>query len=126
MHGFHFLVSSLCVQTIRDTQCGFKLFNRETARVLFPPLHIERWAFDVELLYLAETLDIPMTEIAVRWQEIQGSKLNVIDASLTMLRELVLIRLCYGFGIWKWTDGHFRLEGLAQRIEQARPLVGLD
>lgn len=116
MHGFHLIVSTLCVQTIRDTQCGFKLFNRDTARILFPPLHIERWAFDVELLYLAEKLGIPMHEIAVEWREIQGSKLNVVDASLTMLRELVLIRLCYASGLWKWTDGHFRLEVLQQQI----------
>lgn len=39
---------------IRDTQCGFKLFSRPTARVVFPRAHIDRWIFDVELLLLAE------------------------------------------------------------------------
>ena len=53
MHGFHLIVSTLCIKNVRDTQCGFKLFDRTAARVLFPPMHIERWAFDVELLYLA-------------------------------------------------------------------------
>jgi dolichyl-phosphate beta-glucosyltransferase len=36
---------------VRDTQCGFKLFRRGAARALFGALHIERWAFDVELLW---------------------------------------------------------------------------
>ncbi|PWN88719.1 hypothetical protein FA10DRAFT_281156 [Acaromyces ingoldii] len=39
---------------IRDTQCGFKLFSRPTAQVVFPRAHIDRWIFDVELLLLAE------------------------------------------------------------------------
>ena len=43
MYGFHFLVDTLCVKGIRDTQCGFKLFTRKAAHVLFTDLHIERW-----------------------------------------------------------------------------------
>ena len=61
MHGFHFFVSSVGgVNNIHDTQCGFKLFTRAAARGVFPSLHIERWAFDVELLYLARQLRIPV------------------------------------------------------------------
>ena len=43
MHGFHFLVWFLCVKSIRDTQCGYKLFTRDTAILLFSNLHVERW-----------------------------------------------------------------------------------
>ena len=53
---FQFLVWICCVRTIKDTQCGFKLFSRTEALTLFSILHVERWAFDVELLYLAENL----------------------------------------------------------------------
>ncbi|SPO22454.1 related to dolichyl-phosphate beta-glucosyltransferase [Ustilago trichophora] len=40
---------------IKDTQCGFKLFTRPTARLVFPTSHIDGWIFDVELLILAQT-----------------------------------------------------------------------
>lgn len=43
--GFHFLVWLFAVRSIRDTQCGFKLMTRSTARLCFPSLHIERWLF---------------------------------------------------------------------------------
>ncbi|KAL4110327.1 hypothetical protein PRIC1_002018 [Phytophthora ramorum] len=109
MHGFHLIVSTLCIKNVRDTQCGFKLFDRTAARVLFAPLHIERWAFDVELLYLAACSKMAIKEVAVQWTEVPGSKLSVISATLTMLREIVLIRLCYTLGIWKTNDGGFRL-----------------
>jgi dolichyl-phosphate beta-glucosyltransferase len=53
MHGFHLIVATLCVNNVQDTQCGFKLFDRTAAKIVFAPLHIERWAFDVELLFIA-------------------------------------------------------------------------
>jgi dolichyl-phosphate beta-glucosyltransferase len=61
MWGFHTLLTAIVGgHGIRDTQCGFKLFTRAAARQLFLPLHIERWAFDVELVYLAARKGIPM------------------------------------------------------------------
>jgi dolichyl-phosphate beta-glucosyltransferase len=45
---------------IQDTQCGFKLFTRKAAALLFPVQHIDRWAFDVELVFLAARFKIPM------------------------------------------------------------------
>lgn len=72
MKGFHFLVWFLLVRGVRDTQCGFKLMTRSAARKLFTNLHINRWAFDVELLYMAQALNMTITEVAVRWKEIEG------------------------------------------------------
>ncbi|CAI5734133.1 unnamed protein product [Hyaloperonospora brassicae] len=119
MHGFHGIVSTLCIKNVRDTQCGFKLFDRTAARVLFPPLHIERWAFDVELLYLAASRNMAIKEVAVRWKEVPGSKLSVISATITMLREIILIRVCYSVGLWKISDGGFRLAGRSRNTAAA-------
>lgn len=43
MYGFHMLVWVLTVRGIRDTQCGFKLLTRSTAKTCFRCLHVERW-----------------------------------------------------------------------------------
>ncbi|XP_029458589.1 dolichyl-phosphate beta-glucosyltransferase [Rhinatrema bivittatum] len=101
MFGFHFLVWFLCVKGIRDTQCGFKLFTREAALRTFSALHIDRWAFDVELLYIAQCLKIPIAEVAVNWTEIEGSKLVPFWSWLQMGRDLLFIRLRYLTGAWK-------------------------
>lgn len=101
MYGFHFLVWFFCVKEIRDTQCGFKLMTRKSARTIFDVLHVERWAFDVEMLYIAQTLKIPITEIAVNWTEIEGSKLVPFWSWLQMGRDLGLIWLRYKVGAWK-------------------------
>uniref|UniRef100_A0A8C7BSJ8 Dolichyl-phosphate beta-glucosyltransferase n=1 Tax=Neovison vison TaxID=452646 RepID=A0A8C7BSJ8_NEOVI len=101
MYGFHFLVWFLCVKGIRDTQCGFKLFTREAASRTFSSLHIERWAFDVELLYIAQFFKIPIAEIAVNWTEIEGSKLVPFWSWLQMGKDLLFIRLRYLTGAWR-------------------------
>jgi len=101
MYVFHFAVAFLCVRGVRDTQCGFKLFTRKAAQWLFINQQLRRWAFDVELLFLARHLNIPIVEVAVNWTEIAGSKLDPIDASLTMARDLVIIRLSYLLRIWR-------------------------
>ncbi|XP_035756162.1 dolichyl-phosphate beta-glucosyltransferase isoform X4 [Egretta garzetta] len=101
MYGFHFLVWFLCVKEIRDTQCGFKLLTRKAASRTFSTLHIERWAFDVELLYIAQRLRIPIAEVAVNWTEIEGSKLVPFWSWLQMGRDLLFIRLRYMTGVWQ-------------------------
>ncbi len=101
MYGFHLCVRMFGCKSVKDTQCGFKLFTRDSARVLFKSCHIERWAFDVELLKIAEMLDFPLGEVAVQWTEIDGSKLNPILASIQMFKDLFFLWLRYAVGAWK-------------------------
>lgn len=100
MYGFHTLVWLFAVRKIRDTQCGFKLFTRSAARHLFRLMHVERWAFDVELLYLAQYWRMPIVEISVKWTEIDGSKVTPIWSWLEMGCDLFLIWFRYTIGAW--------------------------
>ncbi|KAG0163448.1 dolichyl-phosphate beta-glucosyltransferase [Apophysomyces sp. BC1034] len=101
MRGFHMLVYILGVRGIGDTQCGFKLFTRKTAQVVFPNMHVERWIFDIECLMIAQSQNVPITEVQVNWHEIDGSKVNLMMDSVQMARDLLLIRLNYILGLWK-------------------------
>jgi dolichyl-phosphate beta-glucosyltransferase len=100
MYGFHFLVWFLCVRGIRDTQCGFKLLTRVAALKTFSNLHVQRWAFDVDLLYIAEHFRMRVFEVDINWHECEGSKLT-IASYFQMGRDLLSIRLHYLFGAWK-------------------------
>jgi dolichyl-phosphate beta-glucosyltransferase len=74
MYGFHTFLRFIGVASIKDTQCGFKLFSREACSRIFPSLHVDGWAFDVEILYLAEVQGIPMVEVPVTWHEVNPSR----------------------------------------------------
>ncbi|EUB63767.1 Dolichyl-phosphate beta-glucosyltransferase [Echinococcus granulosus] len=106
MYGFHFAVWLLCVRGLRDTQCGFKLFSRRAARLLFMNQHVERWAFDVDLLYLARHLSVEICEVPVTWHEVNGSKIIPLFSWMQMAKDLLLIRLRYGLGAWKIEQSH--------------------
>jgi dolichyl-phosphate beta-glucosyltransferase len=101
MHGFHALVWLFAVRKIKDTQCGFKLLTRSASQLIFKLMHVERWAFDVELLFIAQSYKIPIDEIAVDWTEIDGSKVTPFFSWIQMGRDLVLIWLRYTIGAWK-------------------------
>merc|ERR1712071_554003 len=105
MHAFHFFVYYLCSKKVRDTQCGFKLFNKIAAIQLFSNLHLKRWAFDIEIITLAEQLNMSISEVGVNWKEVDGSKLDTSKwalalASIGMLRDMIFVRLCYSLRIW--------------------------
>lgn len=64
-------------------------------------MHSEGWIFDVEMLMLAESADIPMVEVAIGWKEVVGSKLNVIKDSIGMAVGLALLRVAWGLGVYR-------------------------
>ena len=57
-------------------------------------------AFDVELIYIAQCLKMPIVEVAVNWKEIDGSKIVPLWSGLQMGKDLLLVRLRYMFRIW--------------------------
>ena len=89
---FNGFVRLLAVPGIHDTQCGFKLFRGHVARDLFRRARIDRFAYDVEILYLARRDGLAIAEVPVLWFNSPESKVSVVRDSLRMLRDLVRIR----------------------------------
>lgn len=110
MYGLHTVLRIVGVGHIRDTQCGFKLFSRSAAQQIFPAQHLPTWIFDVELLLLAKQLHIPVAEVPIEWHEVAGSKLNVVTASLQMLRDLLIVRANHLLGRWTAAPPPVRLK----------------
>ena len=80
------------VRGIRDTQCGFKLFEGPDAWGLFSLSQEEGYAFDVEILMLAQRRGLRIAEIPVDWTEIAGSKVSIWRDGLKMLRAVRAIK----------------------------------
>jgi dolichyl-phosphate beta-glucosyltransferase len=75
-----------------DTQCGFKAFRLDVCRPILEAARIDGFAFDVELLYLAQRAGLRLREIPVRWNHHEGSKVQFVQDSFRMLREVVALR----------------------------------
>ena len=76
----------------RDTQCGFKVLRRDAVLPLFRAARVERFAYDVEILYLARRAGVEVREIPVRWRDAPGSKVRPLHDSLQMLQDVARIR----------------------------------
>jgi glycosyltransferase involved in cell wall biosynthesis len=79
-----------------DTQCGFKAFRMSVCRPLIEAAQIDRFGFDVELIYLAHLAQLRLQEVPVRWDHTAGGPLdsssNYSRDSMRMINEVRRIR----------------------------------
>ncbi len=88
-----------------DTQCGFKAFRMSVCRPLVEAATVDRFGFDVELLYLAFRAGLRLKEVPVRWDHNEGSKISFMSDSVRMVSEVGLIRQQARRGVY---DGAIR------------------
>jgi dolichyl-phosphate beta-glucosyltransferase len=89
---FNFIVRTLAVSGIQDTQCGFKAFRREAARAIFEVQRIDGFAFDVEVLAIARRWNYKIIEVGIPWYYGPGGSVHPLRDSWRMLREVIRIR----------------------------------
>ncbi|MEW2113853.1 dolichyl-phosphate beta-glucosyltransferase [Streptomyces sp. NPDC005474] len=87
----NFLIRRVAVPGIRDTQCGFKLFDGDRARTAFAASRLNGWGIDVEVLQHFRRADWPVAEIPVRWSHQSGSKVRPLDYA-RVLAELATLK----------------------------------
>jgi dolichyl-phosphate beta-glucosyltransferase len=90
--AFAFLVKLFAFRGIADTQCGFKMFRREAAAAIFSRQRTVGFAFEVEILFIANRLALSIIEIPVNWVAQPGSKVNLVTDSFRMLQDITIIR----------------------------------
>jgi glycosyltransferase involved in cell wall biosynthesis len=82
----------LVLRGIRDTQCGFKVFRRALARDVFSRTRIRSFAFDIEVLFLAQQSGARIEQMPVRADYRGESTFNVRKHLPVFLRDIVQIR----------------------------------
>lgn len=95
------LINMFLLRGIKDTQCGFKLFRNDIAKAIFKRQTIWRFAFDMEILFIARKLGYSFKEVPVSWVNVEGSRLRPIKDGLRTFRDLLKIRSQYYLGRYK-------------------------
>ena len=90
--AFNRVVRLMTGLTFSDTQCGFKAFRRDRARILFEQQRVDGFGFDPEILFLARRHGLKIVEIPVRWAHHPASKVKFMTDGLHMLGDLWTIR----------------------------------
>ena len=89
---FNWMVRIFAVRGLDDTQCGFKLFRGDAATELFSRQLLPGFAFDVEVLYLAQKAGYAVGEIAIDWYYHSGSKVTLMKGA-SAFADILTVRL---------------------------------
>lgn len=90
---YYEMLRLILLPSVKDTNCGFKLFSRKVIRPIFGRQKIDRWGYDAEVLFIANKLSFSIKEIPVRWTHYSGSKVKLADAVIKTLIELLKIKI---------------------------------
>ena len=104
---FNRAIQALLGLPFGDTQCGLKGFRRQAALEVFGRARLDGFAFDVELLFLARRLGLAVSEVPVRAEVRDGSKVQLVVDALGMLRDVLRVRR------WAVSGGYDRAVSLA-------------
>ena len=97
---FNRLMRPMTGLPLRDTQCGFKLMDRARVRPLVERMIINGFAFDVELLFLAQRFGLSMREVPVVWRNAPDSAVSMFTDPVAMLADVMRIR-------WRFRRGGY-------------------
>lgn len=89
---------------VRDTQCGFKMFEKKAAIKIIENLQVYRnestikgssvsAGFDLEFLFLAVKMGYEICEVPVVWRHVETKNVNFIKDSLETLQDIFRIKM---------------------------------
>jgi dolichyl-phosphate beta-glucosyltransferase len=90
--AYSFAMRALVLPGVSDSQCPLKAFRHDAARAVFGMQRIETWAFDAELLYIANRLGLRVAQTPVVWHAVEGSHLRLNLRSALEVWNLLRIR----------------------------------
>jgi dolichyl-phosphate beta-glucosyltransferase len=104
--SFNVIIRSLTGLPFRDTQCGFKLLDRDRVKPLVEKMVVDGFAFDVELLFLCARFGLSVADVPVTWRNATGSKVSIVGDPLVMIADVLRVR-------WRFRRGLYNPEGAA-------------
>lgn len=89
--GFTLLVNLFLAPGVHDFTCGFKGFRRDAAQAVFQRSTLDGWAFDAELVVIAQAQNLKLAQLPVSWHHEDDTKVRLLAAVVGSGIELVQI-----------------------------------
>ena len=90
-----FFVSTALNIKIKDTQCGYKLYKKKIAKIIFSKMKNYGFDHDLELILILKSKNIKIKELPVKWIHKDNSRLNIFWDPVKMLLEIFTIKIRY-------------------------------
>ncbi|MFN2450540.1 MAG: glycosyltransferase, partial [Candidatus Baltobacteraceae bacterium] len=90
---FNALIRVFFGLSVRDSQCGAKVFRAHCLRSIMSGVETSNMAFDVDLLYALKRAGVRVIEEPTEWTDVSGTSVRIVPAARAMLRALIRLRL---------------------------------
>ena len=87
-----FIISTLLNIKIKDTQCGYKLYKKNVAKMAFSKLANHGFDHDLEIVLILYSKKISINELPVKWIHKSNSRLNILLDPIKMFIGIIKIR----------------------------------
>ena len=87
-----FLISFILKIKMKDTQCGYKLYKKPIAKLIFAQLKNYGFDHDLEIVLFLKSKKIKIMELPVNWIHKNNSQLNIFLDPVKMFFGILLIR----------------------------------
>ncbi len=98
--SFNRIIRVMTGLRFRDTQCGFKLLDRERTKPLFDRMVVDRFAFDVEFLFLCDRFGLKVREVPVVWRNSPVSRVSLVGDPVNMFFDVARVRWRFRRGLY--------------------------
>jgi len=78
--------------SVRDYNCGFKIFKNNVAKKIFSKQMMDDWSFDLETLFLVEKNCFKIKEVPVNWKHHKGSKVRPVLDGIKSFISILMIK----------------------------------
>jgi dolichyl-phosphate beta-glucosyltransferase len=96
----NWIIRTLAVPGISDTQAGFKMFTAQEAEMIFSRQTLDRWGYDFELLAIARSKNCRICEVPITWLNAAGSKIT-LGSYFEVLAEVWRVRQNLKTGVYR-------------------------
>jgi len=93
---FNRIARLMSFRGIADSQCGFKCFRRDAAKILFGMQKLDGFAFDAEIMYLAQCKNYRILECPVTWRHSSETRVRLFRDPVQMFSDLIRIKRLHG------------------------------
>jgi dolichyl-phosphate beta-glucosyltransferase len=90
--AYNRLVQIALVPGVVDTQCGAKAASTDIWARIVPACHEEGFAWDVEVIAVAQMMGVRVQEVGIEWRHQEGSRVNLLGDGAQMVCAVPRIR----------------------------------
>ena len=98
---FSGLARFLILPGVKDTQCGVKMFKKEFAILATEKLTVDRFAFDIEMLIIAQENHLKFQDFPVALYHREATSVRLVKDAFSMFKDILRMKIKSWLGRYK-------------------------